>query len=75
MEGLSPVAARGATLRCGEQASHRSGFSDCGARALGTGALVVVARRRSRRGWRALECGVRGSGPQAQLLCSIWDLL
>ena len=34
----------GATLRCGVRASHRGGFSCCGARALGTRASVVVAR-------------------------------
>ena len=33
----------GATLRCGVQASHCSGFSCCGARALGVRASVVVA--------------------------------
>ena len=32
--GLSLVAARGATLSCGAQASHCGGFSCCGARAL-----------------------------------------
>ena len=35
----------GATLRCGAWASHCSGFSCCGAWALGTWASVVVARR------------------------------
>ena len=33
-----------ATLRCGVQASHCSGFSCCGAWAFGTRASVVVAR-------------------------------
>ena len=33
----------GATLRCGAQPSHCSGFSYCGARALGARASVVVA--------------------------------
>ena len=42
--GLSLVAVSGATLRCGAQASHCSGFSCCGARALGVWASVVVAR-------------------------------
>ena len=32
-----------ATLRCGVRASHCSGFSCCGARALGAWASVVVA--------------------------------
>ena len=34
----------GATLRCGAWASHCSGFSCCGAWALGTRASVVLAR-------------------------------
>ena len=34
----------GATIRCGAQASHCSGFSCCGAQALGEQASVVVAR-------------------------------
>ena len=34
----------GATLRCGARASHCSGFSRCGAWALGTRVSVVVAR-------------------------------
>ena len=34
----------GATLRCDAWASHCSGPSCCGTQALGTGALVVVAR-------------------------------
>ena len=34
----------GATLRCGTRVSHCSGFSCCGAQALGTWASVVVAR-------------------------------
>ena len=52
----------GATLRCGAQASHCSGFSCCGARALGARASVVVARRLS------------SYGAQAQFLYSMWDL-
>ena len=34
-------------LRCGAQASHRGGFSHCGAQSLGARASVVVARRLS----------------------------
>ena len=54
----------GATLRCGARASHCSGFSCCGAWALGEWASVVVARGLSRCGSRALEhrlssCGAR----------------
>ena len=49
------VAAHGAeaTLGCSAQASHCSGFSCCGARALGTRASVVVAHRLSSCGTRA----------------------
>ena len=42
--GLSLVVVSGGTLHCGARASHRGGFSCCGARALGTQASVVVAR-------------------------------
>ena len=42
--GLSLVAASGAILRCSARASHCSGFSCCGAWALGTQASVVVVR-------------------------------
>ena len=45
----------GATLRCGDQASHCGGFSCCGARALGTQASVVVAHGLSSSGSQALE--------------------
>ena len=50
MRGLSLVVASGvfsllrSTLRYGARASHCSGFSCCGARALGAQASVVVAR-------------------------------
>ena len=54
----------GATLHCRELASYRSGFSCCGARALGAQASGVVARGLSSCGSWALErrlssCGVR----------------
>ena len=45
----------GATLRCSVQASHCSGFSCCGARALGVQASVAVARRLSSCGSQALK--------------------
>ena len=38
---FSSCGERGATLRCGAWASHRGGFSCCGAQALGTQASVV----------------------------------
>ena len=43
----------GATLRCGARASHCSGFSCCGAQALGMQDSVVVARGLSSCGARA----------------------
>ena len=63
VRGLSLVARARATLRCGARASHSGGFSCCRARALGTWASVVVARRLSSCGSWALEhrlssCGV-----------------
>ena len=51
--GLSLVAASGAILRCSARASHCSGFSCCGAWALGTQASVVVVRGLSSCGSRA----------------------
>ena len=47
---------------CGERASHRGGFSCCGARALGTWAAVVVAHGLS----CSTACGIfldQGSSP------------
>ena len=49
-------------LLCGVQASQCSGFSCCGARALGARASVVVA------------CGLSSRGAQAYLLRGTWDL-
>ena len=62
--GFLQLRRAGAALRCGVRASHCSGFSCCGARALGTRASVVVARGLSSCGLRALErslssCGAR----------------
>ena len=64
----------GATLRCGAWASHCSGFSCCGARALGARASVVVARGLSSCGSRALECRLSSCGMWTWLVCSMWDL-
>ena len=47
---LSLVAVMGATLHCSTRASHRGGFSCCGAWALGEPASVVV-------GLRFISCG------------------
>ena len=52
----------GATHRCGARASHCSGFSCCGPRALGTWAPVVVAH------------GLSSCGSRASLLRGMWDL-
>ena len=60
--GLLQLWPAGATLPCGVKASHRGGFSRCGARALGAWASVVAARRLS-------SCGT-----WAQLLHGMWDL-
>ena len=59
---------------CGVRASHCSGFSCCGARALGARASVVVARGLSSCGSRALECWLSSCGPWASLLRGMWDL-
>ena len=63
--GLSLVAVSGATLRCGARASHCSGFSCCGARALGMRPSVVVAHGLSSCGSRALERRLGSGGAQA----------
>ena len=47
VRGFSLVEARGATLHCDARASHRGGFSCCGAWTLGVRASLVVARRLS----------------------------
>ena len=63
-----------ATLHCGARASHCSGFSCCGARALGAWVSVIVAHRLSSCGLRALECRLSSCGARAQLLHGMWDL-
>ena len=70
---LSLVALAGATLPCGAQASHSSGFSCCRAWALGAWASVVVARGLSSCGSRALESRLGSCGARALLLRSMWD--
>ena len=64
----------GATLRCGAQASDCSGFSCCGAWALGVWASVVVAHGLSSYGSRAVEHRLSSCGRRASLLCGMWDL-
>ena len=55
----------GATLHFGVIASHCSGFSCCGARALGKWASVVVARGLSSCGLQALEHGLSSYSARA----------
>ena len=52
-------------LRCGAWASHCSGLSYCGARALGAQASVVVAHGLSSCGLWALECRLSSCGALA----------
>ena len=59
--GFLQLRRAGATLRCGARASHCSGFSCCGARALGAPASVVVATR-------AQQLWLAGSRANAQQL-------
>ena len=68
------VAVRRLSLRCGAWASHCSGFSCCGARALGVRASVVVAHRLSSCGSWALEHRLSSCGARVSLLLSMWDL-
>ena len=58
---------------CGVRASHCGGLSCCGARALGVRASVVLARKLSSHGSRALECRLSSCGARAQLLRGMWD--
>ena len=72
--GFLQLRRAGATLRCGAQASHCSGFSCCGAWALGARASVVVAQGLSSCGSWALEYRLSSCGARAQLLRGMWDL-
>ena len=73
-EGFLQLRRAGATPRCSARASHCSGFSCCGARALGTRASVVVACRLSSCGSRALERRFSSCGTRALLLRGMWYL-
>ena len=72
--GFLQLQRAGATLCCNAWASHCSGFSCCGARALGARASVVAARGLSSCGSRALEHMLSSCGARAQLLRGMWDL-
>ena len=63
--GLSLVAARGATLHYSAQASHGSGFSGCGAQALGMRASIVAALGLSSCSFQAVEHGLSACGAWA----------
>ena len=65
MRAFSSWQRAGATLCCGARASQCSGFSCCGAQALGAWASVVVARGFSSCGSRALERRLSSCGAQA----------
>ena len=64
----------GVTLPCGARDSHCGGFSCCGAQAVGTQALVAVARGLSSCGSRALELRLSSCGARALLLCGMGEL-
>ena len=55
----------GSTPPCGAWASHCSGFSCCGARAVGMGSSVVVACGLSSCGSQALESRLSSCGARA----------
>ena len=55
------------------RASHSSGFSCCGAQALGVRASVVMCRLSSC-GLQALERRLSSCGARASLLLGMWDL-
>ena len=62
---FSSCGKRGATLHCSVWASHCSGFSCCGARALVARASVVLAHGLSSCGSQALECRLSSCGTWA----------
>ena len=72
--GFLQLVQAGATLPSSARASHCSGFSCCGAQALGTWASVVVVCGLSTCGSWALERRLSSCGTRAQLLCGMWDL-
>ena len=63
----------GVTLHCGERASHCSGFSCCGTRALGMWASVAVALRLSSCGLWAPVHRLSSYYAWAQLFHGMWD--
>ena len=71
---LSSCSKRGSTPHCSVQASQCSGFSCCGALALGARASAIGARALSSCGSWGLEHRLSGCGARAQLLHGTWDL-
>ena len=65
MCGLSLVKAGGATLACSVWASHCSGFSWCGAKALGTRASLLTAHGLNSLSFPAREWGLSSYGAGA----------
>ena len=70
---LPLAAAGGATLGCSAQASHRGGFSCCGAQLLGPRASGVAEHGLSSCGLRALGFGLSSCGARASLLHGMWN--
>ena len=64
----------GATLCCSAWVSYCSGFSYCGARALGMQTSIIVVHGISSCSWQALEYWLSSCGRGTQLLHGIWDL-
>ena len=72
--GFLQLQQAGATLRCGSQASHCSGFSCCRAQALGMWASVVVPHGLSSCGSWAVGRRLSSCSTWAYLLHGMWDL-
>ena len=64
----------GATLCCSAWVSYCSGFSCCGARALGMQTSIIAVHGVSSCSWQALEYWLSSCGRGTQLLHGIWDL-
>ena len=64
----------GATLCRSAWVSYCSGFSYCGARALGMQTSIIVVHGISSCSWQALEYWLSSCGRGTQLLHGIWDL-
>ena len=75
VQAFSSCGKQGLLSSCSARASHCSGFSCCGAQALGKRASVIVARRLSSCGSRMLERSrLCSCGAWVQLLQGMWNL-